>query len=174
MHPINQANPNLLSPNDTADWERVGNRTSDPATTKIPADESCINLNVTGYSCGPAIAHNRSEPLTFPGKQIRFMWDAPGQAVGPNNSYVTDSTAMGAPTFVAWANQLNLTYTPLTITGENQGYTYQPAGEVYEGGAGIVNGTTFVAITDSDPFLTPFNLSMINSHIIALGVFQAG
>lgn len=133
-----------------------------------------MNLNVTGYGCGPAIARNRSEPLTFPGKQIRFEWDAPGQPVGPNNSYVTDTKAMGAPAYVAWTNQLNLTYTPLTVTGDNEGYTYQPAGEVYENGAGIVNGTSFVAITDSDLYLTPFNLTMINPHIIALGVFQAG
>ncbi|KAK6441739.1 hypothetical protein LTR95_002022 [Oleoguttula sp. CCFEE 5521] len=173
LHVVNQANINRVSANDTADWERVGNRTSDPATTDIPADESCVNLNATGYGCGPAITHNRSEPLTFPGKQIRFLWDAPGSAVGPNNSYVT-STSAGAPTFVAWANQLNLTYTPLTITGPNQGFTYQPAGEVYQGGSGIVNDTTFVALTDSDMFLTPFNLSMINPHVVALGVFQAG
>lgn len=173
LHVPNQANINRFSPNDTAKWERVGNRTSDPATTDIPADESCVNLNVTGYGCGPAIAHNRSEPLTFPGKKIDLLWDAPGQAVGPNNSYVT-STSAGAPVFVAWVNQLNLTYTPLTITGPNEGYTYQPAGEVYAGGAGVVNETMFIALTDADIFLTPFNLSMINPHVVALGMFQAG
>jgi hypothetical protein len=101
------------------------------------------------------------------------LWDTPGLPVGPNNSYVTDTKA-GAPQFVAWVNQLNLTYTPLTVTGENEGYTYQPAGEVYAGGAGIVNQTTFIALTDSNPYLTPFNLSMINPHVAALGLFVAG
>ncbi|KXT05566.1 hypothetical protein AC578_3721 [Pseudocercospora eumusae] len=172
LHVVNQANINRVSPNDTADWERTDNRTSSPATIP-PQDESCINLNKTGYGCGPAVAHNRSEPLSFPGKQVRFLWDTPGQAVGPNNSYVT-STMAGEPKWVAWAAQLNLTYTPLTVTGPNEGYTYQPAGEVYEGGQGIVNGTMFVALTDTDMFLTPFNLSMINPHVVALGVYQAG
>jgi len=93
-------------------------------------------------------------------------------AVGPNNSYVTSTTA-GQPTFVAWVSQLNLTYTPLTVTGANQGFTYQPANEVYQGDP-AVNGTMFVALTDSDLFLTPFNLSMINPHVFALGIYQAG
>jgi hypothetical protein len=172
LHVANQANINRVSPNDTADWERVDNRTSSPAT--IPAQNaSCINLNATGHGCGPAITHNRSEPLSFPGKQVRFLWDTPGASVGPNNSYLTSSSA-GPPRFVAWVAQLNLTYTPFVPTGPNQGYTYQPAGEVYAGGQGIVNDTMFVALTDSDLFLTPFNLSMINPHVVALGVYQAG
>lgn len=172
LHVVNQANINRVSPNDTADFERVDNRTSSPAT--IPAQEdSCINVNTTGYSCGPAIAHNRSEPLSFAGKQVRFLWDAPGQAVGPNNSYVTATTG-GTPTFVAWVNQLNLTYTPLTVTGPNEGFTYQPAGQVYENGQGVVNDTMFIALTATDMFLTPFNLSMINPHVVALGIYQAG
>jgi len=174
LHVKNQANINRVSPNDTGYWERVGNRTSDPAT--IPAEiDSCINLNKTGYGCGPAISRNRSEPLSFAGKQVLLEWDAPGSGVGPNNSYITSVGGVaGAPTYVAWAAQLNLTYTPLTITGPNQGYTYQPAGDVYQNGAPVVNGTMFIALTDTDMFLTPFNLSMLNPHVIALGVYQAG
>ncbi|KAK4981535.1 hypothetical protein LTR66_009907 [Elasticomyces elasticus] len=174
LHVVNQANINRFSPNDTADWERVGNRTSDPAISTIPQNQSCINLNVTGQGCGPAISRNKSEPLTFPGKQIRLTWDAPGQAVGPNNSYVTSvSPVAGAPAFVAWVAQLNLTYTPLIKTGPNSGYTYQPASEVYVGDP-AANDTMFIALTDTNLFLTPFNLSMINPHVLALSVFQAG
>ncbi|KAF9740309.1 hypothetical protein PMIN06_011277 [Paraphaeosphaeria minitans] len=172
LHVVNQANPNRFSPNDTANYEVTGNRTADPSKSTIPADESCVNLNATGYACGPAISRNRSEPLSFPGKQVNLTWDAPGHAVGPNNSYLT-STSAGKPQFVAWVAQLNLTYTPLTLTGDNAGYTYQPASEVYEGDPAL-NGTAFVAITDSDVFLTPFNLSMINPHVVALGLYQAG
>jgi len=172
LHIINNANVNRISANDTTAYEVAGNRTSDPSSSFIPADESCVNSNITGEGCGPAISRNRSEPLSFPGKQVHFSWDAPGQAVGPNNSYVT-STSAGAPKFVAWVSQLNLTYTPLTVTGESTGYTYQPAGEVYEGDP-AVNGTMFVALTDTDLFLTPFNLSMINPHVAALGLYQAG
>ena len=171
----NQPNPNRFSPNDTKPHEVAGDRVADPADSTIPADESCVNINGTehpGYSCGPAIARNRSEPLSFPGKLVNLTWENPGLAVGPNNSYITD-TAAGAPAFVAWVSQLNLTYTPLEITGNNTGYTYQPAGEVYEGDP-AVNDTMFVALTDANPFLTPFNLSMINPHVVALGLYQAG
>ena len=174
LHVANQANINRWSPNDTAFWERVDNRTSSPAT--IPDQEdSCINTNTTGFSCGPAIAHNRSEPLSFPGKKVFLEWDAPGQPVGPNNSYVTSKGGVaGDPQYVAWAAQLNLTYTPLVTTGPNSGYTFQPNASVYENGQQIVNGTMFIALTDSDMYLTPFNLSMINPHVVALGVYQAG
>ncbi|KAF2791540.1 hypothetical protein K505DRAFT_248748 [Melanomma pulvis-pyrius CBS 109.77] len=169
---VNQPNPNRFSPNDTKPFETVGNRTADPSDSNIPTNETCVNLHVTGYSCGPAIAHNRSEPLSFPGKQVNLTWDAPGHTVGPNDSYIT-STSAKQPKFVAWVSQLNLTYTPLVTIGNNSGYTYQPAGEVYEGDP-AVNGTMFVALTDSDIFLTPFNLSMINPHVVALGLYQAG
>ncbi|KAJ4382381.1 hypothetical protein N0V86_002716 [Didymella sp. IMI 355093] len=175
LHVVNQANPNRFSPNDTKPNEVVGNRIGDPADSNIPADESCVNVDAQenpGYSCSPAIAHNRSEPLSFPGKLVNLTWDAPGQAVGPNNSYIT-ATSAGAPLFAAWVSQLNLTYTPLITTGNNSGYTYQPASEVYEGDP-AANGTMFLAITDSDMFLTPFNLSMINPHVVALGLYQAG
>lgn len=169
---VNQPNPNRFSPNDTADNEVVGTRAADPSDSRIPQDQSCVNLNVTGFGCGPAISRNRSEPLSFPGREVRFEWDAPGLPVGPNNSYVT-STAAGEPAFVAWVSQLNLTYTPLTVTGEGEGYSFQPAGYVYDGDP-AVNGTMFVALTDDDLFLTPFNLSMINPHVRSLGIYQAG
>ena len=159
LHVANQANINRISPNDTASWERVGNRTSDPSITDIPQDQDCQNTDKVGYSCKPAISRNRTEPLSFPGKQVNLTWDDPGFPVGPNNSYIT-STSAGAPTWVAWVAQLNLTYTPLVSTGPNSGYTYQPAGEVYQT-KGAVNGTMFIALTDNDLYLTPFNLSMI-------------
>lgn len=98
LHILNNANINRFSPNDTAldGSETVGKRASDPSLSTIPANQSCINLNVTGYGCGPAITHNKSEPLSFAGKKIFLNWDAPGQAVGPNNSYIT-ATSAGAP-----------------------------------------------------------------------------
>ncbi|KAL1301835.1 hypothetical protein AAFC00_006020 [Neodothiora populina] len=174
LHVVNQANINRFSPNDTAAYESTGNRTGDPSISDIPQDESCVNLNVTGYGCGPAISRNRSEPLSFPGKLVNLTWDNPGLPVGPNNSYVTSvSPVAGQPQYVAWVAQLNLTYTPLTITGNNTGYTYQPNGNVYTSDP-VVNGTMFIALTDTDLYLTPFNLTMINPHTIALGLYQAG
>ncbi len=170
---------NRFSPNDTANYEVTGRRIADPSISTIPENQNCIHLNVTGYGCGPAIAHNRSEPLSFAGKQVFFEWENPGLPVGPNNSYVT-STAAGAPKYVGWVNQLNLTYSDLITTSVNTapnglsaGYTFQPAGFVYAGD-GIINDTMFVILTDTNAPFTPFNLSMINPHVRALGMYQAG
>ena len=174
LHILNNPNINRVSPNDTATdgSENVGTRITDPSVSDITMDESCINLNETGTGCGPAIARNRSEPLSYPGKRVYLMWDMPGQAVGPNNSYVT-STSAGQPQFVAWSQQLNLTYSPLTVTDPGRGYTIQPEGYVY-GTDGIINGTMSIMITDLDLYVTPFNTSMLNPHIVALGMYQAG
>lgn len=131
-----------------------------------------MHVNVTGYDCGPAISQDRNEPLSFPGRELFLTWDDPGLPVGPNNSYVTSTTA-GTPMFVAWVSQLNVTYTPLDATGPNSGSTWQPPNEVFETDP-AVNGTMFIALTDSDLFVTPFNLTMINPHVRALGLFQSG
>ena len=174
LHILNNANINRYSPNDTAQdgSEVVGPRIADPSISNLTTG-SCENLNdTTGYACGPAVAHNKSEPLSFVGKKVLFQYDAPGSFVGPNNSYVT-ATSAGAPKFVAWSQQLNLTYSPFVSTGERDGYTYQPAGFVY-GTDGIINGTMAVMLTDLDLFVTPFNASMLNPHIVALGMYAAG
>ena len=174
VHILNNANINRFSPNDTATngSEVVGPRIADPSISNISTDASCVNLNVTDYGCGPAIAHNKSEPLSFPGKQLLFEWEEPGQAVGPNNSYVTSTTA-GTPAFVAFVSQLNVTYSPLTITGPTSGYTYQPDAEVYQGDP-LINGTLVILLTDTDLYVTPFNTTMLNPHVRAIGLYQSG
>jgi hypothetical protein len=48
------------------------------------------------------------------------------------SGYITTTTAK-APKFLAWVSQLNLTYTPIIVTGPNQGWSYQPPNEVYVG-----------------------------------------
>ncbi|KAE8342517.1 hypothetical protein BDV24DRAFT_173812 [Aspergillus arachidicola] len=171
---LNNPNINRVSPDDTPDdgSETVGKRITDPSVSDISKDENCLNQDAIGKNCAPAIAHNRSEPLSFPGKQVFLEWEAPGKSVGPNNSYITTTTA-GEPKFVAWSSQLNLTYSPLTVTGDNTGYTYQPEGFVY-GDDGIINGTMAIMLTDLDLFVTPFNLTMLNPHIVALGLYMAG
>lgn len=168
----NLPNPNRVSPNDTKTDEVVGPRVADPSASNLTDSESCLHNTTLGYDCSPAIAHNRSEPLTFPGRKVFLSWEDPGKAVGPNNSYVT-STSAGAPKFVAWLSQINLTYTPLEVTGQNKGWTWQPPNEVYVGDP-AVNGTVFLAVTDRDLYLTPFNLSLINPHVNALGIMIAG
>ncbi|KAL3464482.1 ferritin-like domain-containing protein [Aspergillus heterothallicus] len=174
LHILNNPNINRIDANNTRPdgSETVGNRITDPSSSNVTAGESCINAQGVGVNCGAAIARNRTQPLSYPGKQVYFAWEAPGQAVGPNNSYITSTTA-GQPKFVAWSNQLNLTYSPLTVTGAHSGWTTQPAGFVY-GDDGIINGTMAVMLTDTDLFVTPFNLSMLNPHIVALGLYMAG
>ncbi|KAJ6101911.1 Protein rds1 [Penicillium sp. IBT 16267x] len=151
----------------------VFNNTLGPGTNVANAS-SAENPNSGNGASGASVTPEKYSPLSFPGRRVDLRWEAPGKAVGPNNSYVT-STQAGTPKFVAWASQLNLTYTPLLGVGNgSRGYTIQPDMETYQGDP-AVNGTMFIAITDSDPFLTPFNLSMINPHVVAgPALYQAG
>ncbi|PGG96833.1 hypothetical protein AJ79_09439 [Helicocarpus griseus UAMH5409] len=54
------------------------------------------------------------------------------------------------------------------------GRTIQPDLATYEGDP-ATNGTIFVAIVDTDLYLTPYNLTLINEHVIAgPAIYQAG
>lgn len=170
--------------------------------TGIPPSQLCPNAtgmaggNITsggGSVCAPGITSGRPA-LSQPGRQIRLEWSAAtgGPLVGPGNSYVPTG-ATGTPTHVAWLTQLNVTYTPLTgvtpsggaaggnATGGGNstgglmtGMTTQPDLATYQGDP-AVNGTVFIAVTDSNPYLTPFNVYLINPHVVAgPAVYQAG
>lgn len=136
---------------------------------------ACLNNTKAGFNCNPAITHNRTIPLSYPGRRVNLTWDTPGKLVGPNNSYVTSSQAQGIPAYVAWVSQLNVTYSALTLTGNTSGSTIQPLNLQTFQGDPAVNGTMFVAITDSDLVVTPANLSLINEHVVAgPALYQAG
>lgn len=76
--------------------------------------------------------------------------------------------------FVAWISQLNVTYTPLEITGDGMGQTTQPEGVVFEGiNNNIVNDTMFIGLTDVDLYVTPYNLSLLNDHVLAWGIYNS-
>lgn len=121
----------------------------------------------------PAITHDFSSPLSFPGRQVQLSWDVPGKRVGPNLAYITNTTAC-APKFVAWVSQLNVTYSALFNINGTTGTTIQPNATTL-GGAPAINGTMFVALTDTDLFVTPFNITMLNPHIVAgPALYQAG
>lgn len=131
------------------------------------------NPNSDNGDSGASVTPEGYSALSFPGRRVDLQWESPGQAVGPNNSYVT-STQAGEAKYVVWASQLNITYTPLLGIHGKRGYTIQPDLETYEGDPAL-NGTIFVAITDEDPYLTPFNLSMINTHVVAgPAIYQSG
>ncbi len=98
----------------------------DATTGSNPLNESavagadrCFNATDASQDCDPAISQNRTIPLSYPGREVYFSWEAPGKAVGPNNSYVTSTTA-GAPQFVVWVTQLvSFPSKTLTTAGRN-------------------------------------------------------
>ncbi|OJJ81417.1 ferritin-like domain-containing protein [Aspergillus glaucus CBS 516.65] len=171
LHIVNQPNPDRIN------GSSAYNETLTPGMNTLNStgiDDSCLKSDIIGEACNASITHNRTTPLSFPGREVLLTWETPGQSVGPNNSYITTTTA-GDPKFVMWVSQLNVTYTALTM-GDNStsGSTTQPNTTTFEGDPAI-NGTMFIAITDSDPFLTSFNFSMANAHVVAgPALYQAG
>ncbi|KZT18908.1 hypothetical protein NEOLEDRAFT_1079085 [Neolentinus lepideus HHB14362 ss-1] len=138
------------------------NITNDPTQFALSSDKK------------PAISSNVSS-LTAPGYEVHFVWDCPCKSVGPNNTYITKSMATGPPKFAAWIAQLNVTYTELYNVSGNSAYTIQPTGGVFgPNSATVVNGTQFVLLTDSNPYITPANMSYLDAHVVAgPAVYQA-
>jgi hypothetical protein len=147
---LNQPNSARRNASRTGLNETTGFGPAAPSTD-VPAADSCVSNNVTGFDCSPSISQNRSIPLSYPGRTVYLEWDNPGKAVGLNNSYVT-ATLAGAPQYVLWVSQLNITYSPLmnvsTRNGLNYGQTIQPDISTYKGDPAI-NGTMFIALTDT-------------------------
>jgi len=174
LYILNQPNPARIDGSDV--WnETTGGYANTLATEGIPADELCVNAAPdSGEDCKAAVSQNRTIPLSYPGRQVFLRWDAPGRLVGPNNSYVT-TTNVQEPRFAAWLSQLNVTYTPLlNVSLEHRtAYTIQPNVSTWLGDP-AVNGTMFIALTDVDLPVTPYNVTAVNPHVAALAVYQAG
>ncbi|KAI0476576.1 hypothetical protein GGR56DRAFT_481337 [Xylariaceae sp. FL0804] len=168
---LNQPNPARIDGSNV--WnETTGGYANTLSTKDIKPGEGCDNATQVGENCSPYITHNRTAALSYPGRQVFLEWDSPGQAVGPNGSYVTSTTA-GEPKFALWVSQLNATYSPLHNVSGNSAWTVQPNVSTYAGDP-AVNGTMFLAITDCELPVTPFNLSMVNARVNALAIYQAG
>ncbi|KAI4866462.1 ferritin-like domain-containing protein [Hypoxylon rubiginosum] len=168
---LNQPNPNRINGSDV--WnETTSGYANALNNTGVRVSEDCLYTVDGSQDCAPAVTQNRSNPLSYPGRQVFLKWDSPGFRTGPNNSYVT-STSAGTPRFAAFVSQLNVTYSPLRNVSGNTGYAIQPNSSTYEGDPAI-NGTIFIAITDDDLYITPFNLTLINPHVNALAIYQAG
>ncbi|KXX80353.1 Protein rds1 [Madurella mycetomatis] len=171
LHILNQPNPARINGSNV--WnETRGGYANTLSTEDIDEENNCLNSDEVGVNCSPAITRNRSEPLSYPGRQVFLEWDEPGKPIGPNNSYVTDTKA-GPPVFAAWVSQLNVSYTPLQEINGNSAWTIQPNMSTFEGDP-AVNGTIFLVLTDEDLYVTPFNLTMLNPHVAAVGMYQAG
>lgn len=172
---LNQPNPARI--NGSAVWNETilaSQSANVLSTAGIPAKDLCVNATSTLDDCKAAISNNRSIPLSYPGRQVFLSWDEPGKPVGPNNSYIT-STNVAVPKFAAWVSQLNVTYSPLmnVSAADRTAYTIQPNASTWVGDP-MINGTMFIALTDVDMFVTPYNLSLINPHVHSLAVYQAG
>lgn len=171
LHILNQPNPARINGSDV--WnETLGDYANTLSTKDISSKDACVNATKVGEGCSPAITHNRTAPLSYPGREVFLTWEDPGKPIGPNNSYVT-STSSGTPKYALWVSQLNATYSPLLNVSGNSAYTIQPNVSTFEGDPAI-NGTMFLAITDEDLYVTPFNLSQVNPHVYALALYQAG
>lgn len=112
------------------------------------------------------------------GDELTLSWEQPGLGVGPDQSYITTKPAIGSAKYAVFVSQLNATYAPLENIKGDTATVKVPAGYVLptlEGLDPIINGTMFVAITDSDLFVTPFNLTMINDVLVAgPAILQSG
>lgn len=169
---LNQPNPARTDPSAGFN-ETLGAGTNTLNDSSVSGPNACFNNAGSSNDCSPSITQNRTIPLSYAGRQVNLTWDTPGKPVGPNNSYIT-STSAGSPAYVAWVSQLNVTYSALTLINSSFGSTVQPDVATYLGDP-AVNGTMFIAITDDDPFLTPFNISLINPHVVAgPALYQAG
>ncbi|KAF3764647.1 hypothetical protein M406DRAFT_330976 [Cryphonectria parasitica EP155] len=171
LHILNQPNTARVDGADV--WnETRGDYANTLSTDAISPEDACVNATGVGTSCAPGITRNRTEPLSYAGREVFLQWEEPGKPVGPNNSYVT-STSSGTPKYALWVSQLNATYSPLMNVSGNSAYTIQPNVSTFEGDP-AVNGTMFLAITDEELVVTPFNLSMVNPHVYAVSLYQAG
>jgi hypothetical protein len=138
LNVLNQPNSARMNATQSGFNETVGWGPAAPASDAAAkaASDYCVGTNITGFDCSASIAQNRSIPLSYPGREVFLEWEDPGKLVGPNNSYITVTMA-GAPEYVVWVSQLNVTYSPLTnITkrnGLNYGQTIQPDVSTYEG-----------------------------------------
>ncbi|KAJ9608923.1 hypothetical protein H2200_006694 [Cladophialophora chaetospira] len=170
---INQPNPAKVNPNIGPIDNTTG---SDPLnTTGIQASNLCATGKSAANDCGPAISQNKSIPLSYPGRPIMLQWGSVNQTVGPNNSYVTSRSSLAdAPRYALFVSQLNATYVPLMNISGNMGTVVQPNGTVFTHDPAI-NGTSFIAITSQNPYVTPFNLSLVNPYVYAgPALYQSG
>jgi len=133
------------------------------------------SILVDGYKA--AITHNRTS-LTQAGRNVTFSWEAANKTVSADGGY---NTTVGGqvngtqPKFVAWINQLNVTYTPLTLTSNYTGYATQPGGVVFDSTPtnGVINGTSFIGLSVKDLYVTPYNLSLLNDYLVAFNTYQS-
>ncbi|KAK9489935.1 hypothetical protein V1508DRAFT_435329 [Lipomyces doorenjongii] len=157
-------NPNPAAPNATSSNATLGTAS---ATAPLANSTTLPGSNLTMV---PGITSNRTN-FSFPGRVLQLAGEFPGRPIGPNNSYTTNSSA-GTPRFAAWISQLNTTYTALeNVQNGTNGWTAtttQPSDTIWPNvSEPIVNGSMFIIATDANISVTPYNISELNSHVVA-------
>jgi len=121
-----------------------------------------------------AVSTNRTANVQ-PGQVVKLTWEEPGKKVGPDGSYIT-RRARGDAKYAFIVSHINGTYIPLENISGNSATFKIPAAKpvidstVYLPGTeteNVLNGTTVVAVVAENPFLTPYNLSLINDVLVA-------
>ncbi|GAA5899242.1 hypothetical protein JCM8208_001594 [Rhodotorula glutinis] len=131
-----------------------------------------INVTNQPYALDGIPGINSNYTLTEgAGRTVNFTWEPLNKTVSYDGLYKTDSVA-GEPKYLAFIDQLNVTYAEITNLGNNSGSAVVPNATVYGNQPQVVN-TAFIALTDTDLFVTPYNLSLINNHTVAVGLYQA-
>jgi hypothetical protein len=109
-----------------------------------------------------AVSTNRTA-LTQPSQKITVEWDQPGKATGPDMSYTTSINTTEPAKYAMLVAQLNATYVPLFDVTESTASFYLPeAASVYDTAIAqndpVFNGTNFVVLTSSNPYVTVYNV----------------
>lgn len=170
---LNQPSPARINPNNGTDDATTGGNPLN--STNVSTENNCVNATTIGENCSPAITHNKTIPLSYPGRPVHLSWGLANQTVGPNNSYVTASGGLAdAPRYALFVTQLNATYVPLVNISGNTGSCLQPNVSTFAGDP-AANGTMFIAVTSQMIPVTPFNLTMVLPYTYAgPAIYQAG
>ncbi|GAA5967119.1 hypothetical protein JCM11641_000446 [Rhodosporidiobolus odoratus] len=129
------------------------------------------DLNITNepYALAGTPGINSNYTLTSGNGSIHFTWDKPGKTVGYDGLYTT-STVAGEPKYLAFIDQLNVTYSPIYNVSNSSGvweaYADIPTGVVYTPQPQVVN-SAFVSLVDDNVYLTVYNISAIGNHTVA-------
>lgn len=138
--------------------------------SNFPALEVVNNPSLSYAGSQSDVSTNITQ-LTFPNQTtIQLRWENPGKSVGPDQSYTTVKNG-GKAKYALFQQSYNISYAPITFTGENEGTAVIPEAIIYDTDIAFTNtafnGTGFVAVVDSNPTLTPYNSSLILPHMVA-------
>jgi hypothetical protein len=124
-------------------------------------------LTAEGYTS--AVSTNRTAFVTPNVTSLYLEYEAPGKNVSYNSSYQTTwgaNVTSSVPTHCVFISQLNTTNVPFEATGNNTGSCIVPGGVVFSDD-GIVNGTSFLMLAQDPPYVTPYNMSLLNDVIVS-------